>query len=381
MADERTPLVPTNVQEERISTNLQGRISTNGEGRIMKLILFVVFSSVCTLDGTLYSNGLLKNGLKADKGVNPTSLEYVGAVQVGLCCITSFFAAKVETWLGPRLAVGGGAALSALGWFLASQLGSGFGSLALFQAVFTGVGYGLIFVPAISTAADVKPSALGWVNSGSAWGQVVICPLVKVLLAEVGWRKTYLVLAVICGLCALAAFKVLPKTKMSSTASRPEEAVRIPKVFENLLGCSFQTKQHLVAFLLSALADCLAVLAIYMPYSFIPETLPDFDATLLLVLIGAGSGLGRMASGHLCNKGMAPKLLTPISTGVATATLFLYSAYFSASPLYTQAFIWFFFGFGTGAWIAATSPLLIELVGCAQVRSLSRIELSPPPSL
>ena len=89
MADERTPLVPTNVQEERISTNndavristnLQGRISTNGEGRIMKLILFVVFSSVCTLDGTLYSNGLLKNGLKADKGVNPTSLEYVGAV-------------------------------------------------------------------------------------------------------------------------------------------------------------------------------------------------------------------------------------------------------------------------------------------------------------
>ena len=102
----------------------------------------------------------------ADKGVNPTSLEYVGAVQVWLCCITSFFAAKVETWLGPRLAVGGGAALSALGWFLASQLGSGFGSLALFQAVFTGVGYGLIFVPAISTAADVKPSALGWVNSG-----------------------------------------------------------------------------------------------------------------------------------------------------------------------------------------------------------------------
>ena len=347
----------------------------------MKLILFVVFSSVCTLDGTLYSNGLLKNGLKADKGVNPTSLEYVGAVQVGLCCITSFFAAKVERWLGPRLAVGGGAALSALGWFLASQLGSGFGSLALFQAVFTGVGYGLIFVPAISTAADVKPSALGWVNSGSAWGQVVICPLVKVLLAEVGWRKTYLVLAGICGLCALAAFKVLPKTKMTSTAARPEEAVRIPKVFENLLGCSFQTKQHLVAFILSALADCLAVLAIYMPYSFIPETLPDFDATLLLVLIGAGSGLGRMASGHLCNKGMAPKLLTPISTGVATATLFLYSAYFSASPLYTQAFIWFFFGFGTGAWIAATSPLLIELVGCAQVRSLSRIELSPPPSL
>ena len=389
MADERTPLVPTNVQEERISTNndavristnLQGRISTNGEGRIMKLILFVVFSSVCTLDGTLYSNGLLKNGLKADKGVNPTSLEYVGAVQVGLCCITSFFAAKVERWLGPRLAVGGGAALSALGWFLASQLGSGFGSLALFQAVFTGVGYGLIFVPAISTAADVKPSALGWVNSGSAWGQVVICPLVKVLLAEVGWRKTYIAFAVICGLCALAAFKVLPKTKMTSTAARSEEAVRIPKVFENLLGCSFQTKQHLVAFILSALADCLAVLAIYMPYSFIPETLPDFDATLLLVLIGAGSGLGRMASGHLCNKGMAPKLLTPISTGVATATLFLYSAYFSASPLYTQAFIWFFFGFGTGAWIAATSPLLIELVGCAQVRSLSRIEL-PPPSL
>ena len=114
MADERTPLVPTNVQEVRISANVEGRISTNGEGRIMKLILFVVFSSVCTLDGTLYSNGLLKNGLKADKGVNPTSLEYVGAVQVGLCCITSFFAAKVERWLGPRLAVGGGAALSAL---------------------------------------------------------------------------------------------------------------------------------------------------------------------------------------------------------------------------------------------------------------------------
>ena len=390
MADERTPLVPTNVEEERISannhavrisTNVEGRMSTNDEGRIMKLILSVVFSSVCILDGTLYSNGLLKNGLKADQGMNPTSLEYVGAIQVGLCCITSFFAAKVERWLGPRVAVGGGATLSALGWFLASELGSGFGSLALFQGVFTGVGYGLMFVPALSTAADVKPSALGWVVSGSAWGQVVICPLVKVLLAEVGWRKTYRVLTGICGLCALAAFKVLPKTKMTSTAARSEEAVRIPKVFENLLGCSFQTKQHLVAFILSALADCLAVLAIYMPYSFIPETLPDFDATLLLVLIGAGSGLGRMASGHLCNKGMAPKLLTPISTGVATATLFLYSAYLSASPLYTQAFIWLLFGFSTGSWIAAISPLLIELVGCPQVRSLSRIEHSPPLSL
>ena len=116
MADERTPLVPTNVEEERISANNHAvRISTNDEGRIMKLILSVVFSSVCILDGTLYSNGLLKNGLKADQGMNPTSLEYVGAIQVGLCCITSFFAAKVDTWLGPRLAVGGGAALSALG--------------------------------------------------------------------------------------------------------------------------------------------------------------------------------------------------------------------------------------------------------------------------
>ena len=77
-------------------------------------------------------------------------------------------------------------------------------------------------------------------------------------------------------------------------------------------------------------------------------------------------------SSHLSSSLMDPFVSPPIKIALV---------YLSASPLYTQAFIWLLFGFSTGSWIAAISPLLIELVGCPQVRSLSRIEHSPPLSL
>ena len=325
------------------------------------------------MDGPLYSNVVLTNALKVAEDVNSANIEYVGSVQVVSCCLVSLIAEILSRKLGPKGAVALGGVLATVGCILAGLFGTSFIPLALFWGVLTGVGFGLIFVPSLTAVAEVFSSrrnlALGLAASASGFAQVLVCPAVKGLL-ELGWRAAFAALGALSFLVVAVAWKTLPpKLRTKPPIRRTDEAAQLPKVLTLLLGCSVRARRHAAALLLSALGDGLAVLGLYMPYTFIPQDWPDIQAIVLLMLIGLGSACGRVGSGWLCNGKIEPRVLTPLGTSLAgIAALFINVNLLSSFPLATGLNS-ILFGVASGAWISATSPLLDQLVGLPQVNN------------
>ena len=376
MVDELTPLIPNPspvAAEERISTGSHVDEEEIVENKRSWVVLAAGALGILTVDGALYSNGMLTNALKIAEDVNSANIEYVGSVQVFSCCLVSLIAEMMSRKLGPKGAVALGGGLATAGWILAGLFGTSFFPLALFWGVLTGVGFGLIFVPSLTAVAEVfstrRNLALGLAASASGFAQVLICPMVKGLL-ELGWRAAFVVLGALSFLVAAVAWNTLPPQLRTKPPTRQtDEAAQLPKVLTLLLGCSVRARRHVAALLLSALGDGLAVLGLYMPYTFIPQDWPDIQAIVLLMLIGLGSACGRVGAGWLCNGKMEPRVLTPLGTSLAgIAALFINVNLLSSFPL-VSGLNSILFGLASGAWISATSPLLDQLVGLPQVNN------------
>ena len=260
MADERTPLIPNTSlvpAEERISTGSQEDEEEIVEDKRSWVVLAASAFAILTVDGPLYSNGMLTNALKVAEDVNSANIEYVGSIQVALCCLVSLIAEMISRKLGPKGAVALGGCLAAAGWILAGLLGTSFFPLALFWGVLTGVGFGLIFVPSLTAVAEVfsirRNLALGLAASASGFAQVLICPAVKGLL-QLGWRAAFVVLGALSFLVVAVAWKTLPpQLRTKPPTRRTDEAAQIPKVLTLLLGCSVRARRHVAALLLSAM--------------------------------------------------------------------------------------------------------------------------------
>ena len=225
-----------------------------------------------------------------------------------------------------------------------------------------------MYIPGIVAVADVfeerRSLALGITVSASGWGQVVKSLVNQGLFEDSSWAFTSQVMCFLCMGSALLAL-LLPEKKRnrSERGSAESETVYHPQVCGWLLGCSFKARHHIFVMVLYSLGDLLSVLALYLPYSCLPEL--SKQATLLIGTISVGSGIGRILSGWLCNRPQVdPFLLPPIAAAVSSiALLFL----LISSNIYLLAFLCFTLGLTTGAWISSTSPLQVELVGLSQV--------------
>ena len=158
MVDELTPLIPNPspvAAEERISTGSHVDEEEIVENKRSWVVLAAGALGILTVDGALYSNGMLTNAHKIAEDVNSANIEYVGSVQVFSCCLVSLIAEMMSRKLGPKGAVALGGGLATAGWILAGLFGTSFFPLALFWGVLTGVGFGLIFVPSLTAVAEV----------------------------------------------------------------------------------------------------------------------------------------------------------------------------------------------------------------------------------
>lgn len=344
------------------------------------LVVLASFLCICVLDGTMYSFGSLLEPLMVDLKQHRSTISIAGSLQVAASAFVGPLAASLVTKLGPRYVCMAGSVMATFGLTIAS-FASNLVGIILGQSILTGLGFGLMYIPAVVAVAerfrglDRGGLAMSLAVAGAGAGQVAMAPLVSLLVEEYGWRGSLRGLAAISISCAAIGLLMRsgPAAAEETTVDEEEEedmVVNRRPVMTMLLGPKIASTEYLWVFLLVVVADAMAVLALYIPYSFLGGVAeaqgvsPDMTA-LLISCIGLGSVVGRLLAGWLCDQPWVhPLSLTRAALALATPIPFLLAW---VDHFWMFAGLALLFGFLTGQWISATSPLLVKLLGISQL--------------
>ena len=280
----------------------------------------------------------------------PSQVSWIGSIQSFSLLFLGIFSGPVfDNGYGRSLVVTG-SLLCFLGLFLASFAGQVYWRIVLSQGVLTGLGMGLTFVPAISVPTTYfskhRALATGLALSGSSAGGIAYPPLIRYLLATVGFSWTMRIFSFItAGMLAVACllmrqrFEVLPP---------PERRRKISKLF-NL--------SHVVTmpFAILAVGIFLAFFGLYAPYFYIQNFALDININMrglsgawLVSFLNVGGIIGRVLPALLADK-IGAILVHATCALISGVLIFIWPTALSLPKLITFAL---FYGFFSGAVIS-----------------------------
>lgn len=251
------------------------------------------FAAMFVTVGTGFSYGVLVLPVSRDLGLGQGTVSGVFAVTVMVFFLMGVPAGMLADRFGARsvlllgtVALGAGLAVTA----------TAEGAVALYvgHGVLVGTAMSACFIPltAVVSALFVRrrPMAVGVAVSGIGLGTLVMAPLLATLVGLLGWRETYLGLAVAAPavlLCCALLLGTLPRR--SSAPPRMSRSVR--------------TTDYRLLYV----AQLLLSVAIFTPFAHLPAFaesagVPAVTAAGLVGLIGAASVAGRLALGPVASR-------------------------------------------------------------------------------
>eukprot|EP00092_Neocalanus_flemingeri_P020029 GFUD01021689.1.p1 GENE.GFUD01021689.1~~GFUD01021689.1.p1 ORF type:complete len:493 (-),score=108.40 GFUD01021689.1:65-1543(-) len=334
------------------------------------VVVAASFFCLCVLDGISYTFGMFLAPLMEDMECGRGGVSAAGSFQVGVYSLTSLVSARLVTKHGARPVCIVGALIAATGLLVASYSWN-MASLMISYSFITGVGFGLMYIPAVVAVAQQfttkQAFAIGVCVCGSGMGTFILAPLEHFLLGELGWRWTFVLMAGLCWLCTLCGAAMTPVHQPRYQERRSATPLScLTKCISMVLSEELLSSPALYIFLLICIADCIASMALYIPFTFLPDEatykgVSLKDASFLIAAMGISSSAGRICSGWVCDRAWCnPVVLTAVMVAAASIPPLLfpwisnYVLYLSLSCL---------FGFLTGVWIAATSPILVRVLG------------------
>lgn len=165
---------------------------------------------LCMLTGyaVAYSFAAFFGALESEFGARRGETALVFSISAFLYFLLGFPAGLIADRTGPRPVVVGGLLLIAVGLLAASQATSLWQVYAGY-GLGVGVGIGLSYVPSVAAVqrwfVRRRGAASGIAVAGIGVGTLVGAPLAHHLIAGIGWRQTYLVLAAVTVLGALVS--------------------------------------------------------------------------------------------------------------------------------------------------------------------------------
>src|SRR5688572_4990759 len=163
--------------------------------------------------GVAYSFAAFFGLLEQEFGARRGELSLVFSIAAFLYFLLGFPGGLIADRLGPRPVVIGGLLVIALGLVLAARATT-LWEVYLGYSLGVGVGVGLSYVPSVAAVqrwfVRRRGAASGIAVSAIGFGTLFGAPLAHVLIAEVGWRNAYLVLAVITVVGAILAGIMIP---------------------------------------------------------------------------------------------------------------------------------------------------------------------------
>jgi len=364
------------------------------EGRWAWVVLLASFLCLCVLDGISYTFGMFLGPLMEELKCGRSAISTAGSLQVGIYSMSGIFASRLVTRYGSRPVCMAGTLIATIGLVSASYSWN-LPSLLASYSVITGLGFGLMYIPAVVVVAEHfnkrRALAMGICVCGTGVGTFLLAPLELSLLSAVGWRWTFVCMGGLCSLCVVCGLAMSPvelcpsntqlrrrrSTVVSFHGVIVDDMMVSSESIENGNSClhriwsMFLSKELLESpglstFLLVALGDGVATLALFIPFTFLPDFamaagVSSKDAAFLISAAGISSSVGRISSGWICDKPWCdPIVLTTVAVLTAALPSFLFP-WVSAYPLFLLLSC--MFGLLTGFWISATSPLLVRVLG------------------
>jgi len=366
-------------------------VEQHPEGGWGWVVVFASFLCNLVLDGISYSFGMFLTPLVTDLHASSVSVATVGSLQAATYLLLGPVVASLVTKYGSRPVSIAGAVVASLG-IVGSSFSSGLPGLIAGYSLVAGVGFGLLYIPAVVTVAQYFTKRRGLATSicvcGTGVGTFILPPLMSVILDSYGWRWAFRVLSALCLACVLCSLTMIPISSNRSSDERQdviedvieeEDQSDVPEgwfnyIFSWIVGPALAVSPSLTTFFLVMAGDFLATICLYIPYTYLPPLAISrgLDAGQIGFLIssaGISNTVGRLSAGWLCDQNwLHPITITLMATTSSTIPLLLMT--WSGCDTFPEFLIFSaLFGLLTGFWLACESPLIMTLLGVDQLAS------------
>jgi MFS family permease len=258
---------------------------------------------VCMMVGfaVAYSFASFFRPLEVEFGARRGETSLVFSIAAFLYFLLGFPAGLIGDRLGPRPVVSGGLMLVAAGLVVASQ------ATALWQVYLgyglgVGVGVGFSYVPSVAAVqrwfVRGRGIASGLAIAGIGIGTLLGAPLAAELIAVIGWRNTYLVLAGVAALGAVVAGSLVRRGPehygLGPDGDTPTSAVSGGQLPGLSVGQAMRTRP----FWLIYAGAMLLSFGLFAPFVHLVPYARDMGlgenfGVWLIALLGVGSTVGR----------------------------------------------------------------------------------------
>ena len=327
------------------SSTTQNEVRGNGiyHGWVVVAAGFVL---VLILYGAYYSFGVFKNPILDDLGWSDTAYSGAHAVYLVVHGILAIILGRFSDKYGPRWVVAFGVILIALGYGLISQINAPW-QFYIYLGLLIGIGMGAAYVPPLVTVAkwfDARRGlALGVAAAGVGVGQIALPPLLKLLINEIGWRDSLLVMAAMTCVLGIAAALVLknPPNPTNNEIEIPTRKAIKTQSFWFLL-CVF-----------ACLVFGTNMIMQHLEPHVEDSGIGDIPSALVITIIGISGICGRILSGYTADK-IGNKITAAICLGLQVIVFYWL---FKADQLWAFYVIAMLYGLGYGG----TLPLIVKM--------------------
>ena len=192
-------------------------------------------------------------------------------------------ARKLISLHGGRRVCMAGATVATLGLLAASFVPS-LPLLILCYSVVTGLGFGLIYLPAVVACVPYftrrRSLATGLVFCGSGVGIFTLAPVTNTILHSLGWRWVMRTFSALSGVGILAGATMVPvtteqqQTREVNPSSGSDDNVSPPRIWSKpltlVLGEDLATHSRVGTYSLFVLTNFLRFIAVYITFTYVP---------------------------------------------------------------------------------------------------------------
>ena len=336
----------------------------NSKSLSLRWIYLAVGVVALLFAGVIYAWSILKTPLAEEFAWSNSQLALNFTLTMCCFCLGGFVGGLISKRLGSRLSLCLAAALSCLGFVLASRLSDGRPAiLYISYGVLAGLGIGIAYNVIISTVGawfpDKKGLCSGALMMGFGASALVVGKLASALMENAGWRSAYLAVGVALAVVLAVAALVL---------RRPGEGDKLPQAEKKTsTGTeSFEAQDFTTAQMLRRPSFYLAFLCIVC-LSAVGNTVISFArdlalsvgaqaalATTLVGVLSVCNGLGRIVIGALFDQlGRRKTMLLANILTIAAAGITLLAVSVHSLPLCILGLCLTGFSYGAGPTISS----------------------------
>merc|ERR1719186_222222 len=254
--------------------------------------------------------------------------------------------------------------------------------LTLSYGVLGGIGFGLMFVPAVVAPGlyftTKRSLATGVAVCGTGAGTFLVAPLTALLTDKLDWKTTNRIYSAVCFLAIGCGAVMKPLNYKKNINNNTESSVVVTSSSQK--SCLDKTVYRIldrklltnVPFLVILVGNFVALAGVYIPYTFLPELATDCglapeSAALMVSVLGVANTIGRIIMGTLADLPAVNALVLMVFTLIGGGICCIGLAY--CHSVMSLLVVTVLFGFNLSAFPAVTSASLVDLLGIEMLTS------------